>query len=224
MELCTDYMGTYREFVLTLDNKPGQIAEISRLLADAKINIKAMQGMPADSADKFIYRFIVDKSQETATLLNANNITVTENKVVVLDLQNRPGELARISAKLEAENVNIDHIYSTTEAHIVLGVSNKSQLVKTMDIALQFRTLSIPILSDLIPNSYGRNWKPLITWLFFEVSVSTVPILFEILRQIANEQAVIDLSIIPQRPLLYKISDLYLLPGLQTQMLVMYHD
>ena len=128
-------VGVKKEIVLALENRPGQLAHVCRCLANWKVNILATS--VADTADLSIIRLIVDKPGVVVKNFKEScSFTVSERDVLVIDLPNRPGELAKVTKKLSARRINIDYIYGTTSkkgvASLVLAVNDPRVAAKTL--------------------------------------------------------------------------------------------
>ncbi|MCL1829677.1 MAG: ACT domain-containing protein, partial [Oscillospiraceae bacterium] len=71
------------------ENRNGAILEVAGVLKDANINIRALS--IADTADFGIVRLIVDKTEEALKALRAQDMTVSETKVVGVSVADSPG-------------------------------------------------------------------------------------------------------------------------------------
>ena len=99
-----------KQISIFLENRKGQLAEITELLANADINLMALN--IAEAADYGLLRLIVketDKAQ--AVLKEAGYITQTAD-VVGVHVPDEPGGLARILKKLQDADVDISYMYS----------------------------------------------------------------------------------------------------------------
>ena len=72
-----------------LENRAGRLAEVTGILADEKINIRALS--LADSADFGILRLIVDDVGRAKSILKQEGLTVGETDVVAVEVPDRPG-------------------------------------------------------------------------------------------------------------------------------------
>ena len=93
-----------------LENRAGRLASVARLLAKHDINIMALS--LADTSDFGILRLIVDRPQETVELLTRERFTVRETEVLAVEVEDRPGGLARVLDSLEAQGVNVEYMYA----------------------------------------------------------------------------------------------------------------
>lgn len=93
-----------------LENKSGRLAEITELLAQAGVNIRALS--LADTADFGILRLIVNNPSKAMTILKETGFTVTKNEVVAVSVPDRPGGLYSILATLRGKNINVEYMYA----------------------------------------------------------------------------------------------------------------
>jgi hypothetical protein len=101
------------EFVVRLDNRPGSLARLTELLADAGVNIDALAAW-GENGDGVV-RLIVDQPEACARVLNDASLGFEERTVLSAMLTNQPGELARVTRALAEAAINIEAIF-------VLGV------------------------------------------------------------------------------------------------------
>lgn len=92
-----------------LVNKPGRLAGICSALAKEKVNLLALSVM--DSGKHSTMRFISDDPQKSVRVLESLGTPHEETEVLVVELQNRPGALARICERLGNEHINIEYAY-----------------------------------------------------------------------------------------------------------------
>jgi hypothetical protein len=100
-----------QQFTLYLENKPGQLAKITRKLAEAKVNLEGIS--VANSADVALVQLVVNKASATRKVLNEGGIAFTVQQVAIVPLENHPGSLAGIAGKLARAKVNINYVYAT---------------------------------------------------------------------------------------------------------------
>jgi len=98
------------QIAVFLENKSGRLAEISSILADNDINIRALS--VADTADFGILRLIVDKVEEAKKALKDNNFTVGKTTVVAVEVPDRTGGLASVLKVIEAAELNVEYMYA----------------------------------------------------------------------------------------------------------------
>jgi len=92
-----------------LENKVGRLAEVTTILSQAGINIKALS--LADTSEFGILRLIVDKTDAAQTALKEKGITVGRTGVVAVEVSHTPGGLNNILQILEKRGVNVEYMY-----------------------------------------------------------------------------------------------------------------
>jgi hypothetical protein len=120
-----------KEVVVTVSNKIGILADISKLIADHGINIDAVAGYAAENEAK-IMLVTQDNLRTVDALRKAAYKVIKEEEVVVVDLENKAGALKNLTAALAAQNIDIKHVYGTVcsagcPAKIVLSTSDNEK-------------------------------------------------------------------------------------------------
>ncbi|AGW14516.1 ACT domain-containing protein [Megalodesulfovibrio gigas] len=93
-----------------LENKAGRLAEVTRTLAEAGINIRALS--LADTSDFGILRLIVTDIEQAKTALKDKGFTVGRTTVVAVEVADNPGGLNHILDLLSKEGVNVEYMYA----------------------------------------------------------------------------------------------------------------
>ena len=102
-----------RQLSVAIENQPGRLAAVSRLLADRGINIEAL--CVIDNVEQGMVRMIVSDAVNARAVLEHAGIPVVEAEVLTLELTDRLGKLAQVTAALGAGGVNIEYAYSTVD-------------------------------------------------------------------------------------------------------------
>lgn len=97
------------EFTVRLANRPGQLAALTRRLADAGIHIEALAAFA--SGEEGVVRLVADDDTETRRVLHEADLRFDEHRVITTLVANRPGALAGVTESLADTGVNIDAIY-----------------------------------------------------------------------------------------------------------------
>lgn len=110
-----------KQLSVMVNNEKGQLAKVTRILAEAGINLCAMS--IADTEHFGILRLIVsDIEGAVAALKNAGCLTrITE--VVGVKISNQPGALAETLEALNKGEVNLEYLYAfcaRTDKHAYL--------------------------------------------------------------------------------------------------------
>ena len=102
------------QFSVFLVNKPGILAQVTRALADEKVNIVAMTLV--DSQEHGVLRLVAEDAKQTKAVLGKLNLPMTETEVLCLDLPNQAGALAEVATVLGKNHININYAYCTSGA------------------------------------------------------------------------------------------------------------
>ena len=93
-----------------LENRPGSLREITGVLKDAKIDIRALS--LADTKDYGIVRLIVSDTDAAREALKASGKAFTVTPVIAVELEDRPGsfhDLLEVMAKAE---ISVEYAYA----------------------------------------------------------------------------------------------------------------
>ena len=124
-----------------LENRAGQLAEITGILADSGVDLRAIS--IAETVDYGIVRMIVDDTSKAAPALQDHDYVFSMTPVQVVRCTDRPGALARILKLLADAHIDIEYMYSLFthtdgKAYMVFRVSEEEKfvaLLKTHGIA-----------------------------------------------------------------------------------------
>jgi hypothetical protein len=133
------------EISLFLKNVPGELGRLASLISNENINIDALtiqdacsyvqnlfeargkslkriasvasyNSMRKDSAQFALIRMVVDQTDKAIDLLSKNDYLFDIMPVMTLELENRPGSLAKIANKFGEEGININYVYGTVSS------------------------------------------------------------------------------------------------------------
>ena len=97
-------MDTIKQISIFVENQPGKLAELTRLIADAGIDLRTLS--LADTRDFGILRVIVNKPDETEKLLKENEWTYKTAEVIGVKVPDRPGGVAEVLEAINEANVD----------------------------------------------------------------------------------------------------------------------
>lgn len=133
------------EISLFMKNVPGELGKLASLFSDESINIDAMtiqdassyvqelfkargkslqriaspasyNSMRKDSAEFALIRLLVDHTDKAIDLLSKYDYIFDIMPVIAVELENRPGALAKLATKFGKEGININYVYGTVSS------------------------------------------------------------------------------------------------------------
>ena len=140
------------------ENKPGQLARLTRILGEEKVNIRATT--IATTATFGVINLIVDDPQKAIQAIKKDGMMVTTKEVIAVIIEDKPGGLDRLMQLLLKENINVNNAYgfvldSGKTAVFVVEVDQMDKAQKLIDKA-GFKTLDDNALSSVEPVHYVK--------------------------------------------------------------------
>jgi len=93
-----------------LENKAGRLAEVTAILRDANVNIRALS--LADTTDFGILRLIVNNNQVAEKALKDEGFTVGKTNVLAIEVADIPGGLNNVLDPLTSAGINVEYMYA----------------------------------------------------------------------------------------------------------------
>ncbi len=93
-----------------LENKAGSIAEVTTILSNAGVNIRALS--LADTTDFGVLRMIVNNNEKAEYALKTEGFTVGKANIIAVALDDSPGGLNKILDPICAKDINVEYMYS----------------------------------------------------------------------------------------------------------------
>ena len=98
-----------------VENKPGKLEKITKILSEKKINIR---GITLANAGEFgIVKIIADNPDLAYTILKENNFTVSQRTILAVRIDDRSGSLHDLLTVLSSNNINIEDCYGVSIAY-----------------------------------------------------------------------------------------------------------
>ncbi len=125
---------TVKQLSIFVENKPGRLARVTDILAKGGIDIRALS--VADTTDYGILRLIVSDPIKACELLKGAEYTVKLTDVIVVELEDEVGALARMLALLDSHGISVEYLYAFIgrdkgKAYIIIRVEDN---IKAVDI------------------------------------------------------------------------------------------
>ncbi|MBO8450561.1 MAG: amino acid-binding protein [Spirochaetes bacterium] len=99
-----------QQISIFLENATGRMAEVTRILKDGGINLRAI--MVADTADFGILRIIADNPEKAIEILHNANFTTKTTSVLAVTVRDEVGSLASVLGIFEKNGINIEYLYA----------------------------------------------------------------------------------------------------------------
>ncbi len=133
-----------KQISIFLENKSGRLAEVTKLLGDGGINLRAMT--IADTADFGILRLIADNTERSLKILEDGGFTARVTEVIGVEVPDKPGGLASVMEVFARNEVNIEYLYVSLErnennAIVIFKVENVQKGMKALQ-ENNFNTIS----------------------------------------------------------------------------------
>ncbi len=124
-----------RQISIFLENKSGRLAQVTGVLGENGINIRALS--IADTTDFGILRLIVNNPDKAYRVLKEAGITVSVTDVIAVEVADEPGGLAKVLNSLDRAGINIEYLYAFVQkasnaALVVFRVERLDDAVETL--------------------------------------------------------------------------------------------
>ncbi len=115
------------DLVIEVVDEPGALASVAAAISDAGVNMAAATCTgPTSKAEIHI---LVPHAEAAKHALGISHLAVTrEREVVVVEVQDRPGELADLTRTIHEAGVDLDLVYLATRNRVVFGSQNLDAL------------------------------------------------------------------------------------------------
>ena len=118
-----------------LENRTGQLAEITKLLADNHVDIRALS--IAETTDYGLARMIVDDCHKASAILLNHGDILSMTPVWAVEVPDAPGGLAQVLHVLAEANVDVEYMYSLFthregHAYMVMRISDEPRFLSTL--------------------------------------------------------------------------------------------
>jgi hypothetical protein len=144
-------MPTQKQITVSLENKPGRLAQLLSELARQKINVVALAVM--DRNERGVLRLVTEDAAATRKVLQALNVPVNEGDVLAVELRNQPGALAHVCETLAAEHISIEYAYCSSggrngKVYGIFKVSNLEKAQRVLNDSPNHRRIEKRALRD----------------------------------------------------------------------------
>lgn len=141
-----------KQISVFLENKPGSLDEMTRVLAGADIDLRALS--LAESSDFGIARMIVDDVYDTTTVLKEAGYVCSLTSVLAVRVPDEPGGLNKLLEVLNGAEINLEYMYAflggkdVTSAYMILRISDVEKAEAVL-VSKHFMLVDQETISDL---------------------------------------------------------------------------
>jgi hypothetical protein len=127
-----------RQISVFLENRAGQLSEITGILAAGGVDLRAIN--IAEASDYGVLRMLCDDARLAANLLSERNFIVSVTPVVAVQVPDVPGGLDTVLRAINAAGIDIGYMYSSFgktdgDAFMIFRVSDPDALAEALTAA-----------------------------------------------------------------------------------------
>jgi len=124
-----------KQISVFLENNPGSLFRVADILAKADVDIRALT--ISENSDFALFRIIVNDSERAVKTLTDNNIAALQQDVIGVEVDDKPGGLAKVAEILSRNRINIEYVYPLIarlhkNAFIILRTDNVEKAEKIL--------------------------------------------------------------------------------------------
>ncbi len=121
------------DLTIHLDDQPGELARITGLLGAAQVNIDGFCAVKSGGGRAEAHVLVDDVAAAFSTLAAAGVVVVSEQEVLVVGVDDRPGVLGEVSRKLGAAGINVTLAYLATNTRLVFAADDLAAAKAALD-------------------------------------------------------------------------------------------
>lgn len=99
-----------KQLSIFLENRAGQLAEITSILSDNNIDLRALH--ISETSDYGVLRLIASEWELAQKLLREQGVVVDTSSVIAVSVPDKPGGLSGLLTVLSDANIDISYMYS----------------------------------------------------------------------------------------------------------------
>ncbi|MCI9334265.1 MAG: ACT domain-containing protein [Lachnospiraceae bacterium] len=127
---------TIPQISVFLENKAGQLADITGILSENQVNMRAIS--IAETADYGILRLIVDDAPRASSILLEHGFILTMTPVVGVAVSDAPGGLSKVLGVISRAEIDVEYMYSVFgqrdgQACMIFRVADSDALTKLLE-------------------------------------------------------------------------------------------
>jgi len=112
------------DLTLYLDDQPGELARVGDVLGEAGANIIGLCALSTGGGQAEVHILVQDATAAFEAMQGAGIKIASEQEVIVLTIEDRPGALGEVARKLGNAKVNLTTVYLATSTRLVLAADD----------------------------------------------------------------------------------------------------
>jgi hypothetical protein len=112
------------DLAIHMHDQPGALARITNVLGDAGVNIGGFCAVTSGGGRAEAHILVDDATAAFSALHAAGIVVASEQEVLVVSVEDRPGVLGDVSRRLGESGVNITLAYLATSTRLVFAADN----------------------------------------------------------------------------------------------------
>ena len=124
-----------KQIVISIENSPGRLLEVTRALGDAGINLRALNLVDTGAFGQL--RLLVSDIAAARRILMEMQIPAFVNEVIAAEIDDKPGSLAKLLEPLTEANISVVFMYafigfSSEKAVMIFRFSDNDKAIKVL--------------------------------------------------------------------------------------------
>lgn len=129
---------TVKQISVFLENKPGKLADFTKLISKNEIDIRALNIVEA--SDFGIIRMIVEDVYNAITVLKDADYICSTTDVIAVEIKDEVGALADLITVLSSNGINIEYMYAVTasknrDTYMIIRADDQTKAIETLEKA-----------------------------------------------------------------------------------------
>jgi len=124
-----------KQIVVSIENAPGRLLEVTEALGNAGINLRALNLVDTGAFGQL--RLLVSDVAKARQILMENQVSAFVNEVVAAEIEDAPGSLAKLLKPLRDAYINVIFMYafitfSSGKAVMIFRFSDNDKAIEVM--------------------------------------------------------------------------------------------
>jgi hypothetical protein len=125
-----------KQFSVFMPNKPGALSRLASLFAEKSINILGIASEV--SAESGLVRIALANDSDASAILSKAGFSSVETHILSVEVDDKPGEMLRITDALAEGKINITTVYGTSvpgagSSRLLIAVQNTDKALSILE-------------------------------------------------------------------------------------------